>query len=182
MRGLLLLGALASCGPETTSFRTTDRSDGSERDTPPAAAYDVEVARKRTANVYVWSNGGYIGTSNEPMTHVGFEIRNRSQRPLVFDAESLQLIVYDKHGRALPRTELTVVTPIGPDKRPIAAEAAVVLDVYFTLHVRPRAVETMRVRWALEIGDERYTQWSSFTRDDEFPTYEPPSTTTQPGS
>src|SRR5690349_21075266 len=78
---LVALFAVAACGPETTSFRTTDRGDGSERAGPPAAAYVVRDA----AQVRVWSNGGYIGSSDEPMTHVAFEIR--ATRPVVFDSD-----------------------------------------------------------------------------------------------
>jgi hypothetical protein len=182
MRALAMLLLVTACGPETTSFRTTDRGDGSERDTPPAAAYAIDVAGLE-ATVHVWSNGGYIGTSNEPMTHIGFEIRNASRKPIAFDSDALQLLALDKYGRVLPPSELMSVTPLGPAQQSIPAGATATLDAYFTMKVRPRVVDRMRVRWSLQLGDARYTEYSSFTRDDDFPVSEPPAgESAQPGS
>src|SRR6266853_738962 len=50
-------GACSACGPETTSFRTTDRTDPN-RIGPPSAGYDVYVAGQLVAKVHVWSSGG----------------------------------------------------------------------------------------------------------------------------
>jgi hypothetical protein len=165
---------VAACGPETTSFRTTDRGDGTDRTGPPAAAYVVRMGGREVANVHVSSNGGYIGSSGEPMTHVGFEIRNSATTPVVFDSDALRLVVIDKHGAPLPPTAFTSVTPLGPAQVPIAAGATVALDAYFWLPVRPRVVDTMRVQWSLTSGDERYDQTTSFVRDDDYPVIEPP--------
>jgi hypothetical protein len=172
MRRTLLVTslALAACGPETTSFRTTDRGDGIDRGTPPAAAYDLDAVA-----VHVWSNGGYIGASDEPMTHVGFEIRNAGPRSIVFDANHLQLAVFGRDGRELPPAAFVAVTPLGPAQLPIAAGATTPLDVYFKLPVRPRAVERMRVGWAVTIDDEVRAETTSFVRDDVYPTLDPSS-------
>jgi hypothetical protein len=171
---LAALLAVAACGPETTSFRTTDQGDGSERAGPPAAAYSVRVGDRHAARVYVWSNGGYIGTSDEPMTHIGFEIRNTGGKPVVFDGDAMQLLLLDNRGKALPPATFTAVTPLGPAQVPIAAGSTATLDAYFMLPVRPRGVETMRVRWSLQLGDARYDQTTSFVRDDDFPVVEAP--------
>lgn len=176
MRNLRFAALLvvAACGPETTSFRTTDQGDGKERTGPPAAAYVVRLGGREVANVHVSSNGGYIGSSGEPMTHIGFDIRNTATTPIVFESDALRLVVIDKHGAPLRPTAFTAVTPLGPAQVPIAAGATAALDAYFWLPVRPRVVETMRVQWALTSGDDRYDQTTSFVRDDDYPVTEPP--------
>lgn len=165
---------LAACGPETTSFRPTDQGDGGERSGPPAASYPVRLDGRDVASVHVWSNGGYIGSSDEPMTHVGFEIRNTSARGLVFDGDALALIGLDRYGAMLPLARFTTVTPLGPAQVPIAPGTTTTLDAYFQLPVRPRAIDAMRVRWSLQIGDRRLDQTTSFVRDDGYPVAEPP--------
>ena len=161
------LAAMAACGPESTSFRTTDRGDGSEH---PAAMYVVRDA----VQVRVWSNGGYIGSSEEPMTHVGFEIHNTSAHAIVFDTDALGLAVFDKYGASLPAARFVTLTPLGPAQMPIASGATAALDAYFLLPVRPRIVNTMRVRWTLRIDDGRVEEITSFVRDDDYPVTEPP--------
>lgn len=165
-----LVAAAASCGPETTSFRTTEKGDGSDR-SPPAAVYDVRVGGQ-LAHARVWSNGGYIGTSDEPMTHVGFEIENASRRAIVFDSDALGLAVFDGTGAALPAPAFTTLTPLGPSQVAIAPGATVTLDGYWKLAVRPRVVDHMRVQWSLRAGDSRHVETTSFTRDDDNPVIE----------
>jgi len=164
---LAALFVFAACGPETTSFRTTD---GSDPDRPSAALYAIHDA----VRVDVWSNGGYLGASGEPMTHVGFEVRNTSPVPIVFNSDALQLIVFGAHGTRLPAARFTAVTPLGPAQVSIAAGATKTLEAYFVLPVRPRMIDAMRVRWSLEIGNTGYDQISSFTRDDDYPVLDPP--------
>lgn len=161
--------ALAACGPETTSFRTTDRGDGSERAGPPAATYAIG----ETAQVHVWSNGGYLSPSDEPMTHIGFEIH--ATRPIVFDTDALGLALFDKYGILLPPARFVSVTPLGPSQLPIAAATTTALDAYFLLPVRPRTVGTMRVHWSLQIGDSHDEQVTTFVRDDSYPVADPPA-------
>lgn len=169
MRGLQLaaLFVLAACGPETTSFRTVDASDP---DRPSAALVDVRDA----ARVDVWSNGGYFGSSGDPMTHVGFEIRNTSSAPIVFDSDALRLVVFGAYGVPLPPARFSAVTPLGPAQRSIGPGATTTLEAYFVLPVRPRMIDTMRVRWSLKIGDAGHDVMSSFTRDDESMVLDPP--------
>lgn len=179
---LAVLVAIAACGgPETTSFRTTDRGDNSDRAGPPAAAYDVRIAERATANVHVWTNGGYIGASDEPMTHVGFEIRNTGVQPIVFDAESLRVVAFDRNGAPLPPVEFVAVTPLGPAQVAIAGNATVMLDGYFKLPVRPRVVDSMRVRWSLRAGPASHDEITTFIRDDAFPVADPPKPPELPG-
>ena len=158
---------LAACGPETTSFRTTDRSDPAE--STGAAFYQLRVGERGAATVHVWSNGGYIGTSDEPMTHVGFDIRNTGSRPIVFDEDALQLVVTGKSGVPLPATKFVTVTPLGPAQVTIAPGASSLLDAYYQLGVRPRTVEAMRVRWSIHAGADTAEQITSFVRDDDYP-------------
>lgn len=164
---LATLLVLAACGPETTSFRTTDGSDPAR---PSAGLYTVDAAR-----VDVWSNGGYVGSTGEPMTHVGFEIRNTGSVPVVFDGDTLQLVVFGAGGQVLPPATFTSVTPLGPAQVAIPGGATRNLDAYFLLPVRPRVIDTMQVRWTLKIGDAASRQTSSFTRDDAYPVLEPPA-------
>ncbi len=161
MRISLALLALAACTPETTSFRTTDRGDGVDRGGPSSAAYTL-----RGASVHVWSNGGYIGSSDEPMTHVAFEIRNTSTHAIVFDGDALAIGLADTHGAALPPARFVTVTPLGPAKVTIESGATTMLDAYFLLPVRPRQVEAMHVHWALVIDDLRAERTTGFVRDD----------------
>jgi hypothetical protein len=172
MRGLQLaaLFVLAACGPETTSFRTVDASDP---DRPSAALYAVRGA----ARVDVWSNGGYFGSAGEPMTHVGFEIRNTSSAPIVFDSDALRLVVFGAYGVPLPPARFSAVTPLGPAQLSIAPGATRTLEAYFVLPVRPRMIDAMRVRWSLKIGDAGHDVLSSFTRDDDYPVLDSPPAT-----
>ena len=160
---------LAACGPETTSFRTTDRADEAERAGPPAAAYDVRLSDQPIAKVHVWSSGGYVSISHEPMTHIGFEIQNTSSHPIVFDGDALELVVFDASFAALPPTRFMTTTPLGPAQLPIAPGKTITLASYFLLPVRPRVVDTMQVRWSLRANDQTYLQITRFTRDDDFP-------------
>lgn len=166
----------AACTSETTSFRTTDRGDGIDREGPPAAAYDVRIEDRLVANVHVWSNGGYISNTELPMTHIGFEIENKQGTELGFDGDMLELVVYETGGAPLPATNFTVVAPLGPALVVIPPRTTQRFDAYFELRVRPRVVESMRVRWALRSGDAKYTGLTHFVRDDDQPSvdYRPP--------
>lgn len=172
---LATLLAFTGCGPETTSFRTTDQGDGLERAGHSAAAYIVRSSGRSVASVHVWSNGGYIGSSGEPMTHLGFEIQNTGASTIEFDSDAVQLVVFDKLGAALPPAVLTVVTPLGPALVPIAPGATAPLDVYFRIPTSPRVVDAMRVQWALRLGDVRSIRTTNFVRDDDYPVADPPS-------
>jgi len=163
---LALALAVVGCSPDNTSFRTTDQGDGVEPGGRPAAAYEVVVAGAPVARVHVWSNGGYIGSSDEPMTQVGFEVRNVSVRPIAFDADALQLAVFDAHGAVVPGTTFSALTPLGPAEVTIAPGEVASLDAYFQLEARPAAVERMRVRWRLRLGGEPMTFTTNFVRDE----------------
>ena len=152
----------AACTPQTTSFRPTDRIDGSsERAGPTAAVYDLTDAR-----VHVWSTGGFIGTSDDPMTHVGIEIQNLGKRPIVFDGDAVALAIYDANGGSLPVPMLTSIVPLGPAQLEIKPATTVILDTYFKMPVPLAQVARMRVRWSLKFGDERHVDVTNFVRDD----------------
>jgi hypothetical protein len=172
--GLLsvVIAACAACGPETTSFRTTDKSD--DRPGPPAAAYDVRLVDQPVALVHVWSNGGYISSTDEPMTHIGFEIRNVSTEPVVFDGDALELMLLDHAAMTLPPARFTTIAPLGPSQIKIKPGATVVLGCYFMIPVRPHLVHHMRIRWALRTNGQRYDQTTSFTRADDAPVIDYP--------
>lgn len=161
-----IAGATPACGPEITSFRTTDRSDA-RRVGPPSAAYEVFLGGQLAASAHVWSTGGYVSSGDEPMTHVGFEINSRSLRPLTFDAEALELVVYDETGAALPATRFTAITPLGPTLVTVPPGSTVVLGAYFALPVRPRSVSSMVARWTVRGDADEYRQVTGFVRDDD---------------
>lgn len=167
---VLAIAVLAACGSETTSFRPTDANDPAR----PAAA---RIAVAKDIRVDVWSNGGYLGSSDEPMTHVGFEIQNGGTSPIVFEARQLALDVFDKRGAALPSARFVAVSPLGPDQIAVAPGETKTLDAYFLIPVRPRVIETMRVHWRIRIEDRHYRQTSSFVRDDDYPVADPPLST-----
>ena len=171
---LAVLTLLAACGPETTSFRTTDRGDGTDRAGPAAAAYDVRISGELVAHVHAWSTGGYIGNSDEPMTHVALEIANPRRGPVVFDGDDVSLAVFDAKGAPLPATRLVTVAPLGPAKVAIAPGTTKQLDLYFMLPVRPRVVDSMRAKWTLIADGVGSTQTTSFVRDDSGPVDPPP--------
>lgn len=168
MRLLILLLALGACGPETTAFRTTDKGD--ER-MPGAAAYQVDVG-PAVAHVFVWSNGGYLSSGEEPMTHVGFEIANVGGTPFDFDADALRVSVLGRGHQLLPPARFAMVTPLGPAQVTIPPGTTLTLDSYFVLPVRPRAVDAMRVTWALRAGDVVRVEETNFVRSDGYPVFE----------
>ena len=161
----LVAGMAAACGPETTSFRPTDRADP-RRAGPPSAAYDVYLAGQLVARAHVWSNGGYVSSSDEPMTHLGFEINSATMRPLTFDADALEVALYDGDGAALRAPRFTAVTPLGPSVVVVPPASTAVLGAYFVLPVRPRTVESMHVRWTLRTETDEYREITGFVRDD----------------
>ena len=161
MRALpILLVAAAGCTTQTTTFRSTDRVDSS-RAGPLAAVYELPDAR-----VHVWSTGGFIGTSEDPMTQVGIEIENRGKRSIVFDGDAATLAIFDGSGTALPAPILTSIVPLGPARLEIKPATSVSLDLYFKLPVPLATVSTMRAGWTLQIDDGRHVGISGFTRDD----------------
>lgn len=170
--GLVLLaagfvvGGVTACGPETTSFRPTDRNDPSHAG-PPSAVYDVYLAGQLVARTHVWSNGGYLSSTDDPMTHVGFEINSTTLRALAFDADALELAAFDGDGVALPAPRITSITPAGPPLISVPAASTLVLGVYFSLPVRPRSVASMQVRWTLRTDAEEYRQVTGLARDDD---------------
>jgi hypothetical protein len=169
----MLIGACTSCDPETTTFRTIEKGDDSGR---PGAAYDVRMDDLPIARVHVWSNGGYVSASDEPMTHVGFEIHNINSQTIAFDTDALKLTLFDNTAAKVPGGGIASVEPAGPSLRPIRPGTAILLGAYFMIPVHPRAVETMEIEWAMRTGDQRYLQVTRFTRDDAFPVVDAPRT------
>jgi hypothetical protein len=163
---VVLAGGTTACGPETTSFRTTDRSDSNHAG-PPSAAYDVFLGGRLAARAHVWSSGGYMSSTGEPMTHVGFEINSATMRPLLFDGDALELVVFDDAGATLPLTRFTSITPLGPSLITVPAASTVMLGTYFLLPVQPRKVGSMQVRWTVRLDAEEYHQVTGFIRDDD---------------
>ncbi|TMQ12550.1 MAG: hypothetical protein E6J90_31060 [Deltaproteobacteria bacterium] len=167
----LACSACGACGPETTSFRTTDHSD-TTRFGPPSAAYDVYLAGQLVARAHVWSTGGFISASDEPMTHVGFEISNAGNQSLMFDGDALELVAFDSDGDRLPPPRLTAITPRGPSLVMIPPGDTIVLAAYFLLPVRPRNVIGMEARWMLRTASDEVRQLTGFLRDDDAPILE----------
>lgn len=165
MRTLALLGAfLLACTPDTTSsFRSTERIDSQDPELPSPAVYDLAgVARVR-----VWSTGGYIGTSDDPMTQIGIAVENTGKRPLVFDGDAASLALYDEAGALLPAPQLAVISPLGPSKITIAPGARTTLELHYKLDVKLGRVAAMTARWTLIAGKERIARTTGFVRDDE---------------
>jgi hypothetical protein len=155
--------ALASCTQDTTSFRSTDRVDSSDPSAPAPGVYDIA----KVARVRAWSPGGYIGTSEEPMTQVTVQIENVGKRPIVFDGERASLAIFDDTGAALPTPELTSIVPLGPAQLAIAPGKSAKLDMHFKLGVKLTRVNTMQAHWVLVAVGERIAQTASFVRDDD---------------
>lgn len=164
----LACGACSACGPETTSFRTTDRAD-TGRIGPPSAVYDVYLAGQLVGRAHVWSSGGFVSSDDVPMTHLGFEISNASRQAMMFDGDALELIVFDTGGGPQPRTQLVSITPRGPSLVQVPAGETTVLAAYFRLPLRPRNVVGMEARWVLRTGTDEYRQLTGFVRDDDAP-------------
>jgi hypothetical protein len=156
----------SACGPEITSFRPTDRTDP-ERAGPPSAAYDIRIAGQRVAHAHVWSTGGYVSSTDEPMAQVGFELENPGMLPVTFDGDTLELVVFDSGGTRLPPPRLTAIAPLGPSLIQVMPGKTALLAAYFLLPVRPRAVDRMQVRWTVRAGDGEYHQITPFVRDDD---------------
>ena len=164
----------AACSPDATSFRPIERADPGHAG-PPSAAYDIQLAGKLTARAHVWSSGGYVSPGNQPMTHVGFEIRSAIARPLTFDADALELVVFDRDGARLPPAQLEMITPRSPSLIIVQPASTTMLGAYFELPVRPRNVGSMQVRWTLRLDADEYRQVTGFLRDDDAHLVEPRS-------
>jgi hypothetical protein len=162
--------ASASCTPETTSFSTTDQTDPSDPD--GAAYYEVRLGKRGSARVHVWSNGGYFGTSDEPMTHVGFDIYNTGPVPLVFDTTGLGLTIKGKHDAWLPPPTFVRLTPLAPPQITIGPGSSTMFDAYYELGTRPTNVQKMHVRWELVAEGEPIAEQTTFVRDDDAPVVE----------
>lgn len=163
---LSVLAVVAACSVEPTAFRTTDRGD--DRD-PRAAAYDISISARATTQVRVWSNGGYVGSGDEPMTHVGFQITNTGSTVIRFDSDALELKLIDRDGKPLPKPAFVALTPLGPALVSIWPDTTVTLDSYFRLFVPPQVVARMQVRWSITDGRRRRVEQTSFVRDDDEP-------------
>ncbi|HEY6174403.1 MAG TPA: hypothetical protein VIX73_08175 [Kofleriaceae bacterium] len=183
LAAVVVAGGMTACGSDATSFRPTDRSDPNHAG-PPSAMYDVYLAGQLVARTHVWSSGGYISSSDEPMTHIGFEVSSATLRPLAFDADALELVGFDSDGATLPPIRLTSITPRAAALIPVPAASTIVLGAYFLLPVRPRNVATMQVRWTLRTDSEEYRQVTALVRDDDAPLndYTPPSAVRFPSS
>jgi hypothetical protein len=120
---------------------------------------------ERVARVRAWAPGGYIGTSEDPMTQVTIQIENIGKRPIIFDGERTSLALFDETGSALPAPVLTSIVPLGPAQLAIPPGKTVQLDAQFKLAVRLNRVETMQARWMIIAADERVSQTASFVRD-----------------
>jgi hypothetical protein len=131
------------------------------------------MAEQPIAEVHLWSKGGYISVSEDPMTHIGFEIHNTSAWPIMFDANALELTLFDGIAAPLPKAQSVSLEPISRAQRPIRPGETTILGAYIVIGVRPRAVSTMQVQWALRAGDQRYVQVTRFARDDDYPVVPP---------
>jgi hypothetical protein len=179
--GLAILAAAAAglaggaaCNSDTTSFRPTERADPG-RAGPPSVAYDLVLAGQLAARAHVWSTGGYMSSTGQPMTHIGFEIRSTTARPLAFDADALDLVVFDRDGAPLPPVRLAMITPRNPSLIIVPPVSTAVLGAYFELPVRPRNVGSMQVRWMVRLDAEEYRQVTRFLRDHDAQVVEPSS-------
>jgi hypothetical protein len=169
LTAVVLAGGLAAaCSPETTSFRPTDRI-APQRLGPPSTGYEVYLGGQLIARAHVWSNGGYMSSGDDPMTHVGFEINSATMRPLTFDADALELVVFGDDGQTLPPARFSSITPLGPSMVTVPPAATVMIGAYFLLPVRPRGVDSMQVRWTVRCDTDEYRQITGFVRDDDAP-------------
>jgi len=164
MRIITMLAALlVACTLDTTSFRSTDRIDSSDPELPSPAVYDLE----NVARVRVWSGGGYVGTSEDPMTHVGIAIQNTGKQPVIFEDDAVSLALYGKDRVALPAPELRVVVPLGPSKVVIAPGERATFELHFQLGVKLARVAAMTLRWSVMSGGQIIVRTTDFVRDDE---------------
>jgi hypothetical protein len=156
----------AACSPDTTSFRPIERADSGHAG-PPSVVYDIQFNEQRASRAHVWSSGGYLSSTGQPMTHIGVEIRNATARPLAFDADALELVVFDRDGARLPPARLAMITPRSPSLIIVPPVSTAMVGAYFELPVRPRTVGSMQVRWLLRLDADEYRQVTGFLRDDD---------------
>jgi len=171
--------ASGECGSETTSFRPVDHVDA-RRGGPPSTSYEIAIAGELVGKAHVWSSGGYVSSSGEPMTHVGFEIKNATLQTLTFDADVLELAVFDPNGAALPPARLTRLMPLGPSLIMVPPGGTAMFATYFQMSVPPRSIDRMQVRWTLRKGGDEYQQVTAFVRDGSEPPAEQAPAVEQP--
>jgi hypothetical protein len=167
----VLLGALPACTATHQHFRPAERAHAESRGGRPAAEYDLGVEQRRWGEVRVWSDGArYAADGPQPGTrvHVGFELENALDVPLVLDLGETRLEGLEINGELF-----AALSPATPHPEHAAAGHSVrFIDLMFVLPkpVPADEVGPFRVHWVLRGPDDwNYEQYTGFVED-----YPPP--------
>lgn len=129
-----------------------------------AVVYPLEIHGQRMAEAKVWSRGvsrATIHGTRRTVVHVGFELRNRSNRPIALDLDDglwLEDVLTD-------RGQLPVVPPATNLARVIVPPGKTYqIDVRFPLpvEVAPDRVDAFRFRWTVEVQGRPYYGRATF--------------------
>lgn len=156
---------LAGCAAQREYFRPTERAEAMTDSGYVEARYDVTTSQGRVGEVKLWSLGSYRGEVNGKATtlvHVGFEIENAGNTPLVLDLPGLWLDTV--------RTDKGTFRGLRPvawrGKHVAPPHSRARVDGYFALPVQPQRVDAFDVRWNVRAGHEQYAQFTPFVEDE----------------
>lgn len=160
-----LVATVAACGGGPEYFRPTEKLSETSGGYP-AASYDIRSRDAQVGQVNVWSSGAYEEESrrgDHVVVHVGLEVENNSQMPIVLDTSKLAMSRVEIDDDRLVDARLLSVQSedgdlvVGPGR----VES---FDVYFQVPQtdNPQNLDSFRVRWALRWNGQEYLQYTPF--------------------
>lgn len=154
-----------ACAPRQP-FMPTERLTAYSPQGYAAAEYDLHTRRGHLGQVRVWSHGAERVTfegRRRALLHIGLEIQNESNTPLVLDEGQLHLDSATVNGTVFENIPVARIR--GNTVVPPGGETTV--DVYFALSpgIYPTDVRAFRFRWALRDDGAVYTQRTPFIEE-----------------
>lgn len=157
----LLLLAFAGCAGQRAAFRPTERVLAETSAGLAQAVYDLPRAQGRAGEAKLWTDGIYR-EGERTIAHVGFEIENTGEVPIVLDLAALRLgevkTASGTRGELVP-TKTTGSAEVKP-------HSVGIIETFFALpdDTQPRDIEEFRVIWSARIGEERHAEFTPFVR------------------
>ena len=157
----LLLLAFAGCAGQRATFRPTERVLAETSQGFAQAVYDLPQAQGRAGEAKLWTDGVYR-EGDRTIAHVGFEIENTGDVPIVLDLGAVRLAQVKT--AAGPRDDLAPARTTGAAE--VKPHSVGVVETFFALpeDTKPRDIEEFRVIWSARVGEERRDEFTPFVR------------------
>ncbi len=161
---IVLVGAsIAGCGNYPESFEPSERVTAISPEGTLAAEYPIRGTTGDLGEVKVWSRGTFRGKVNgqeRTLLHVGFDIENSTDRPLMFDTSSIRLESAQANSKVFGG--LVPASVVGQGA--IAGNSDGTVDAYFELPhgISPQEMDSFRVRWDVSAGAQTFSQRTPF--------------------